>query len=62
MHTFQYMKQLSSIEDCLFRIKKTDQSNGIEKLHAVDELSEEIDVVLVFIGSDEFHNKGRGKL
>ena len=56
------MKQLSSIEDCLFRIKKTDQSNGIEKLHAVDELSEEIDVVLVFIGSDEFHNKGRGKL
>ena len=59
MHTFQYMKQLSSIEDCLFRIKKTDQSNGIEKLHAVDELSEEIDVVLVFIGSDEFHNKGR---
>ena len=59
MHTLQYMKQLSSIKDCLFRIKKTDQSNGIEKLHAVDELSEEIDVVLVFIGSDEFHNKGR---
>jgi hypothetical protein len=59
MHTFQYVKQLSSIKDCLFRIKKTDQSNGIEKLHAVDELSKEIDVVLVFIGSDEFHNKGR---
>lgn len=62
MHTLQYVKQLSSIKDCLFRIKKTDQSNGIEKLHTVDELSKEIDVVLVFIGSDEFHNKGRGKL
>jgi hypothetical protein len=39
MHTLQYVKQLSSIEDCLLRIKKTNQSNGIEKLHAVDELS-----------------------
>jgi|LakMenE01Jun11ns_1017448.scaffolds.fasta_scaffold9643580_2 hypothetical protein len=54
------MEELSSIEGRLFRIKQADQSDGVEELDAVDEFSEEVDVVFIFKGSDEFHDK-RGR-
>ena len=57
MHALQDMKQLGSIEDCLLGIQQADESNGIEQLHSVYEFSKEVDVVLVLVGSDEFHNK-----
>jgi hypothetical protein len=54
------MEELSSIEGRLFRIKQADQSDGVKELDAVDEFSEEIDVMFIFKGSDEFHDK-RGR-
>lgn len=59
MHALQNVEQLGCIEDSLVWVEQANQSNGIKELHAVDEFSEEVYVVLVFKGSDEFHDKRR---
>ena len=53
------MEKLSAVEHGLFRVKQTDDSDRIKQLHSVDEFSQKLNVVVVFVGTDEFHDEGR---
>lgn len=59
MEGFDDVQQLSPIKHGLFSIQQSNDSDGIEKLHSVDELGQEVDIVLVLVGADELHHKGR---
>ena len=54
------VQKLGSVEYGLLGVEEADHANGIEKLYSVDEFSEEVDVFVVFVGSDEFHDEGGG--
>ena len=60
MESFDDVKQLSAIKHGLLGIQQSNDSDGIEEFHAVDELSQEVDVVLILVGADELHHEGRG--
>lgn len=53
------MYKLSCKECSLLSIKQTYDSDGIKELDSINELGKEIDIIFVFVGSDELHNKGR---
>ena len=61
VHALDDVEQLGGIENGLFGIEETDEADGVEELDAVDELGEEVDVVLVFVGSHELHHKRGGE-
>jgi hypothetical protein len=60
MESLNDMKKLRSIEHGLIRRQQTYNPNGIEELHSIDELSQEVDVVFIFEGPNEFHDEWRG--
>lgn len=49
MEGFNDVQQLSPIKHGLFCIEQSNDSDGIEELHSVDELSQEVDIVLVLV-------------
>ena len=51
---------MGCVEDGLLGVEEADHSNCIEKFNSVDELGEEVDVSVIFVGSDEFHDEGGG--
>jgi len=59
VHGLQNMNHLGSIKNGLFWRKQADDSDGIKKLHTVDEFGQEVDVILIFIGPYELHYKWR---
>lgn len=61
VHALDDVDQLGGVEDGLFGVEEADEADGVEELDAVDELSEEVDVVLVFVGPHELHHKGGGE-
>ena len=54
------MQELSGVENGLLGVEEADHPDCIEKFNSVDELGEEVDVLVVFVGSDEFHYEGGG--
>ena len=60
MESLNDMKKLRSIEHSLIGRQQTYNPNGIEELHSIDELSQEVDVVFIFERPNEFHDKWRG--
>jgi hypothetical protein len=56
---FNDMEKLSAVEHGLLSVKQTDNSDRIKQLHSVDEFSQKVNVVVVFVGTDEFHDEGR---
>lgn len=59
MEGFDDVQELSSIKHGLLGIQQSNDSDGIEKLHSIDKLSQEVDIVLILIRADELHDKGR---
>lgn len=60
MHALENMKQLGSVKNRLLAAQQSYESDSIKKLNAVDEFSEEIDVMLISIRANELHHKWRG--
>jgi hypothetical protein len=60
MHALEDMKQLGSVENRLLAAQQPNESDSIEKLYAVDEFSQEVDIVLISIRANELHHKWRG--
>jgi hypothetical protein len=54
------VEELGAIEHGLVWVEETDDSDGIEKFHPINEFREEVDIVFVFKGADVFHDEGRG--
>ena len=60
MKLLDHMKELCGIEDGLGGVEESDESDGVEELNTVDEFSQEVDVSVVFVGTDEFHYEWGG--
>ena len=54
------MQELSGVENGLLGVEETDHPDCIKKFNSVDKLGEEVDVFVIFVGSDEFHDEGGG--
>ena len=59
MHAFEDVQELSSIKYSLLDCEQAYKSNRVEQLNAIDKFSQEVDIVLVLVGSDELHDEGR---
>lgn len=59
MHSFESMEHDSTVKSWLWRSKETNDSDDIKEFHSVNELSEEVNVLTVFEGTNVLHHKGR---
>lgn len=60
MKSLNDVEQLGTIKHSLVGVEETDDPDGVEQFHPIDELGKEVDIVLVFEGADVLHDEGRG--
>ena len=59
MHDFEEIEHDGTIESSLFNIKKSNESDDIEKFKTIDVLGQKVDIMTVFERTNIMNTKGR---